>query len=89
MLAQQLEFFLSRIVPVDQRPPLFKGYLRCDCDLVFWQWPIGTGLPPTRCTGQTGAPDLRRFHLWTCWRKINRCNPTSTPRPMPTGLRDD
>lgn len=74
-MTAQLDLFSHRIVSVAERVPMFKGWMQCDCDLVFWLWPVGTGKAPVHCTGTTGAPDLRAFGAWECWRGIKRMTP--------------
>lgn len=73
-LAEQLGLFPLPI-DLEHRPAMFKGWMACDCGLVFWLWPVGSGLSPAHDTGVTGAPDLRRFEPWTCWRGIRRMSP--------------
>lgn len=52
----------------------YLGWHRCDCDLVFWLWPL-SGLSPSVDTGHSGGPDLRPFQPWVCWRRIKRMTP--------------
>lgn len=71
MTAEQLNLF----PPPPPRIPLFnRGWVQCECNLVFWVWPLNR-LPSGSCTGTTGTPDLRPFRLWTCGRDINRASP--------------
>ena len=70
---------LSFLASMDR--PLYRpGWLACDCVLVFWIWPVGTGKGPSECTGHTGAPDLRPFRQWQCIRGLTRMTPARSIR---------
>lgn len=76
-VAVQLSLFVMDYISPKDRVALYKnGWLQCDCGLAFWIWPTATGFTPSECIGRTGAPDLRRFRRWTCWRGIARMTPT-------------
>ena len=71
----QLDLFANAFPAslIHTRP--YLGWRRCDCGLVFWVWPRGTGKLPHECSGSTGAPDLRPYRPWTCWQDIRRMTP--------------
>ena len=77
MTPHQLDLFAPKGITPAERIPPYTGWLKCACGLVFWESPMtrrSHGVEHDR----KGAPDLRPWHGWTCWRGIKRMTPTGT-----------
>jgi hypothetical protein len=87
-MTAQLDLFASDFainyapgpIPYHDRIRTPLGWQRCDCGLVFWEWPRCVNQPPpSKDTGSKGGPDLRPFGPMLCWRGIKRLIPGYSP----------
>jgi hypothetical protein len=76
MTAHQLDLFAPKGTPPAQRIPPYTGWLQCTCGLVFWQWPIERTPLHEGTHSRNGAPNLRPWESWRCWRGFDRMTPT-------------
>ena len=75
MTAHQLDLFAPKGITLAERIAPVRGWLQCDCGIVFWEWPIERS-PHGRIHSHDGAPQLDPWHRFTCWRGIDRMFPS-------------